>query len=417
MSSDFLVKSWLTCIFTLSFLYSLAATDESVVASTVLVVMQVTLSICGFLMFILLKPSAPGGGVYQRLDRQYLFLLVLSFFFFTIILIQAFFHQSSGMPNLIAYLLNALTFSYFLAGYLCRSDRLCLYLSRLLICYAVIFFCTQVINFFVDSLFGLKLYSKDNYSVYSGFKAVAGIFEHPSHLGIFYAYCFVLSLSLRVESKIYYYVGSFVSLVGAFLTQGRGGLLAITLVLGLMYLKKMGQKHTYMTYLGAVLGLCCLVFVATYFYSYLTSYFRLDQGSSGRLGGWAFAFSLISESPYIGHGYGSPAELTERWTLLLRSDYGSQIEGAGFHNSFINLAVEYGLPATLTFLVLTAGSLIFGVAGNNRSSWNVLYLTVVSLISMLFVGALPGGARLQTMLLTTFLGMAWMSKSTKEERL
>jgi O-antigen ligase len=79
----------------------------------------------------------------------------------------------------------------------------------------------------------------------------------------------------------------------------------------------------------------------------------IDVGGGGRFAGWEVALKLIDERPLLGHGLGSFASAFDR----LR-DERFMLGYSKAHNTYLELAVELGLPAAL-LLCLSVLILLF----------------------------------------------------------
>ncbi len=77
---------------------------------------------------------------------------------------------------------------------------------------------------------------------------------------------------------------------------------------------------------------------------------------SGRDEVWAIALDLIPNHPLLGHGLGMSKTLIEENAMMLRVH-----QGAHFHNSYLTILVEAGIPALVGFLHVVMSGLSRGL--------------------------------------------------------
>ncbi len=139
----------------------------------------------------------------------------------------------------------------------------------------------------------------------------------------------------------------------------------------------------------------------------VASYLRMERGLSGRDVAWQYAFSLIEEQPWTGHGFGSSGELSAAGRKLLRT---SGYSGAGttFHNTFITKAVEEGLIVVFFYALLYVVPLIriCKATPYPREQQLVRSVLVLTLTASLFRDYNIGGVRSTSMMVAVFLGLA-----------
>jgi len=134
----------------------------------------------------------------------------------------------------------------------------------------------------------------------------------------------------------------------------------------------------------------------------LGTYLRLNKGSSNRDIIWAFAADLIIKEPWA--GYGVDAQKQVKWEYGGTEMY-KYAGDAGFHNAFIDVAIQYGLISALLYV------LIFYVPlnlVNNDLDKAVNAANIVFLISILFVTYNIGGVRIISSVGTIFIGYQYL---------
>ena len=132
---------------------------------------------------------------------------------------------------------------------------------------------------------------------------------------------------------------------------------------------------------------------------YLNSinFFRLKQGSNGRIQMITYALETTTDRPIVGYGYGMVGEILSKAGFLNSST----------HNSLADFAVGFGLPAVIIYIVYIAQSIFRGV--KNRKNIGVICAVICLSINMNTVSYVLGGVGIASMLYTILLGLCRVS--------
>lgn len=388
-------------------LYALKLSDVWQSLGDVLATFQVAISISASFVFVYNSgKSIPG----YSLSKPPFIIFIL--FYATILSIQFVGHGADHFAELIAYTINAFFYMVIIPSVYVADSAVLKLLCRWLARFSIVLCFFSIISLFSDSFLGIPFYVKDNYAQFSGFPAVAGIFEHPSHIAIFFSYGMIASAYMRGREKTHsklwtLAMGSCV--LGILLSQGRVGLISTAafalpyLLLTLRRLKGPAANTllAMMILLGTVIGIA-LLSEGTYILDFL----RVSQGSSGRLGAWEFAMNYFVQKPFLGYGAHAQSEITTANEAILRGLYGSQIHDAGFHNSFIDTMIQYGGFAVTELILIILIGAWNAVRDKHEDRWTIFSLVLVSFLSMSFVGMSFGGARIQSIVHSFTVGMA-----------
>lgn len=392
-------------LLTLSMAFSLKLADENITFGYFVALSYFGISAIIFLMFVFFYPNT-GVSKTRPLAPERFGIFLIMMYFFSMFAIQFIFHNAGDLLTLFAYAFNAFVLLFIMPRLFIMLDlSLQRFLSFYLLFCGLIFF-TQIWSLFFDSFFGLPTYSKDHYARFAGFPAVSGIFEHPSHASIVFSLGLISALYLIQKRAIRFGTLFFcLCLAGLFLSQGRVGLLGSVLVASYFLvfearLRSSPLKLGTFAFFIFICLFCIIIFSET-----IEAYLRISQGSSGRVGAWLFALEFGVLQPWVGFGFGSPAEITAANEVYLRQLYGSQISGVGFHNSFINDFIQFGF---LPPLMLLSIFLVSWVSCRNKAADVRIFLQsciLVCFVAVFFVGMSLGGVRIQSVFFTLLVGL------------
>ncbi|SHI17872.1 O-antigen ligase family protein [Clostridium intestinale] len=233
-----------------------------------------------------------------------------------------------------------------------------------------------------------------------------GLYVHENSLGLAAAIAIIVGIYLLVEFKnniIRAIIGIVLLLNGAalFYSKGRSGfilILALIIMIIFVYWKNISMRTVF------IISIIILITI-----SIINIKVSWDVFLSGRAQLWITAFESIKQNSIFGIGNSSMvSNLIE--LLPEMQKYGvvilSGIEAGGLHNIFIQIAVVYGLPSLIIFvLILTSVfvyivykldmlkgyyktkitilvSLCFGIVGVNFFESNLIF--IISFISLIF---------------------------------
>lgn len=399
----------------LSAVIGLAAFDTWGALGNGLLVVQILVSVLGLVLFL----STPR---LHHVSQRAFFVLAafLTLFFGGALFVEIVAHSGKGSLVILAYLVCGLFHSLVIPALLLDSERFRLRFFALVSVLCAFFAFSSIFSLFFDSLLGLPFYIKRNYEQYAGFPATAGLYEHPSHIAILLSYGVIISLYLFGQDRRFRWAAfAALCVLGIFLSQGRIGLifLAAFLLLGLgSVLKRISWRLLLAVRLGALIIVPLAVALALSYMDRILLFLRVSEGTSGRGGAWVFAASKIIEQPLLGYGQGFPPQLTAEFSWILRSFYGSSIDGVGFHNSFINLSLEFGIivTATFCFLLIYCSFRVFFVWRSLDQSL-LIWILFVSWLALSFVGMSIGGLRLHVVIFSVSLGFVAIGPSRSRE--
>jgi putative inorganic carbon (HCO3(-)) transporter len=171
-------------------------------------------------------------------------------------------------------------------------------------------------------------------TTYQGRIRALGIFNDPNDLAL--AMVMILPLSLRTlfqdrvfVSKVLNCVFIGIILYAVYLTNSRGGLLALIIMFSYFF----GKKSKKLV-LGGIIGISLLCIVVFLLSSRLTTVAIDDASAYGRVDAWYQGIQMLKGAPIFGVGYG------------LFTDYHYREA----HNSFISVAAELGFVGLFLFV-------------------------------------------------------------------
>jgi len=165
-----------------------------------------------------------------------------------------------------------------------------------------------------------------------------GQFYDPNDLAMLFAACFPMALYLSWETagkliKLFWWGAAGMLAYGVFLTNSRGGLLAIVATAGLWSTRRLGNVAT---------GIIAAIFLPSLFAATRLAALSADEESAaGRVDAWYTALQLFISRPFTGVGMGL---FTEHNTLTA-------------HNSWLLVLAEIGFVGYVAWFSLVAFSL------------------------------------------------------------
>lgn len=136
-----------------------------------------------------------------------------------------------------------------------------------------------------------------------------------------------------------------------------------------------------------------MIIISIYVYGYLDSvdFFRTYQGSNYRGEMWQWAAKMIMKSPFVGYGYASVGN------LLLEAGF----VNTSTHNSLLDFAFSYGIPATIVYFVILSKALYNGAKNGDRRLFLTMLFMLINSNTILYSF---GGVGLSSILFTILLG-------------
>lgn len=240
-------------------------------------------------------------------------------------------------------------------------------------------------------IIGLFIYIKGNFLNYSLiYGRAASIYYDPNFLAMVLAINLILELLNERKHNIFKYILFFLSFVLIILTGSRGTLIGLIISL-LSYIFIFSNYKLVKKTLISI-----LICIATYFLiNYLTSvdFFRIYQGSNGRIEMISYIYKLFKQSPIFGYGY---------------SNVGLYLVNAGFanvstHNSFVDFLFAFGLIPTILFVILIFQNFI--IAFKNKECPELVVSLVFIVFNMNTILYNFGGVGISSILFTLILGL------------
>jgi O-antigen ligase len=321
------------------------------------------------------------------------------------------FHGGAMMGTIIAYTIVAYA-TYLLVPICLMLDHrlLVAFVKMVAIASALLALPSMVGALGMESILGIPLRNKYSYSSFSGIIASGGVFEHPEghalQMAVGLMCCFY---ALRKSGNPLYGICLLLTFAGLIVSQGRGAIFGVVIAVVFCFLPELFRRSR-PVFLGSLA--LCLVFPFLIWPQIgkipgVSEYLRIERGLSGRDVAWQYAFSLVEEKPWTGHGFETSRELSAQGRKLLRK---SGYSGAGttFHNTFITKAVELGMIALVSYTLLYLVPLIricipTNYALEQQLVRNILLLT---LTASLFRDYNIGGVRSTSMMVAVFWGLA-----------
>lgn len=262
----------------------------------------------------------------------------------------------------------------------------------------------------VDSFFGLPMNNKEGYAHLSGIIASSGIYDFPGTMGPQFAMSLVAGLWLRSRNprgSSLFFVGIMLIMMGLIVTQARGAFLGLAIAWGLWVaarrFKIRGIAIAVMAVFGVLLPLFALDLLAMI--PGVNQFLRVERGLAGREGGWVFALQQIAQNPWTGYGFNATSALTELYAAQLR-EMNFRAAGASVHNTYLTIAINYGLPAAISLLAIYMVALLRAAryAHISAEARFVIALIVVTMASGFYKDINIGGLRSISVIGTILLG-------------
>ena len=179
----------------------------------------------------------------------------------------------------------------------------------------------------------------------------------------------------NLKPQLFFLVVSFVTIATALLfSKSRGALLA-TVIGVAAYAAMLGLRRQFRTRtaIGAALGavVACAVLVSFSGSATLSRFADLATEGSGRDAVFALTTRAIGEHPFLGTGLGS-----FRGVFQIHRDEAFNVLHPAYqqaHSSYLEMALEAGLPAFALVLVLVAGPAAFAMRGVLKRRRNLAY--------------------------------------------
>lgn len=146
------------------------------------------------------------------------------------------------------------------------------------------------------------------------------------------------------------------------LTVSRGGFLSAVVAAGAFGVMLLGVAKVRWRVLAPILAVMLLAAWAIVAFSGQATLKRLDQTEetlAGRTEIWALSRQMIDERPLLGHGYGN---YFQTWFLHRDESFGPLLVDKA-HNTFLEHAVELGVPMTAVLYLGPLGLLAYCVRG------------------------------------------------------
>ena len=384
---------------TLSLIYSLTITKEyKALAYTIIGV-----SFCSVFFFLLLEllyKSRQGNQYYVSLNLKILW----SFYFVGMFLVQVTLYPNKYLLEIFLYLFFSFYIIFSLAPLFFNEEKFNELVKFLILMGTVLVF-FQLLGFFTEDIFGIKLYRKDNNANFSGFAAHSGIYEHPNHLSIFLVVSILCAVwYVKKHNSNLYLIPLAILFLGLFITQSRTGILCLASVV-ILNIPKFFFKRAGTVLLSLVI-FSILILLFSLNIEYFERYLRLSTSSAGRLGAWAFALENMEGFWLYGHGSNSPKEFTTGNEHILRQHYNSKISGAGFHNSYLNILFQYGIFPFISLILIIITALRNSFRSRIRNKQLIFDLLIVMFVGSFLTDMSIGGLRLHTTLLALIIGMS-----------
>ena len=245
------------------------------------------------------------------------------------------------------------------------------------------------------SIISIIIYLRGSFLAYKLFyNRSSSIFFDPN----FFAVLAAAPIFINIESNKKWIISS-ISLFGVFTAGSRGTLISVICTLVLYYTLFFKTKPI-RKMLIVIVVLCVLICSISYLL--VIDFFRISQGSNGRIEMLKYAIELIHNKPILGYGYATIEN------MLNEADF----TNSSTHNSIADFTISFGLIATILYLYIIIKSIYSGIKNNN--SWNIVTYAILLIINMNTIVYSFGGLGITSMLFTMFLGLAAYRKEEKK---
>lgn len=216
------------------------------------------------------------------------------------------------------------------------------------------------------------------------------IITHSIMVAVFAFFCALqINKTTEIQGKIFWWILLFVSLHNLyFVAMGRTGQLLGLLMVLLYCFQHLNTRNS----LILIASLIIFVFL---FINYSEIGFRISEGFTNvlnynfdnpetetsmgkRLTFWKHSFTLIGESPWIGHGTGSFE------TEFKRVAAANQYVTKNPHSEFLSLTVQMGIPGLLLFLGFLVSQYWLSLKLDDDGKWLAQALLLTIAITSLF---------------------------------
>lgn len=251
----------------------------------------------------------------------------------------------------------------------------------------------KLIIFFVEivSVFGILLYFKNGLlGYYLEGKRSGSIYFDPNFFSVVSAIALMLSMSIDFNkvTKIIIFIISILSII---VSGSRGTMLS--LLICLLYFIFMNNKKNILKKIFIFI-FSAIFFIGVIYFLSKFGFWRMHQGTNGRVEMLIYAFNKIKESPLVGFGFDSV-------TFLLKKD---GFVNTNTHNSLVDNLLRYGVPCTIVYIFIIVKSAWNGFFVQRKQWLNLLMIFL--LVNMNTILYSFGGVGFVSMLLTFTLGRA-----------
>ncbi len=216
------------------------------------------------------------------------------------------------------------------------------------------------------------------------------IITHSIMVAFFAFYCALqINKATETQSRIFWWILLFVSIHNLyFVAMGRTGQLLGLLMVLLYCFQHLNTRNS----LILIASLTIFLFL---FINYSEIGFRISEGFTNvldynfdnpetetsmgkRLTFWKHSFTIIGESPWIGHGTGSFE------TEFKRIAAANQYVTKNPHSEFLSLSVQMGIPGLLLFIGFLVSQYRLSLKLDNDSKWLAQALLLTITITSIF---------------------------------
>lgn len=237
---------------------------------------------------------------------------------------------------------------------------------------------------------GLLIYFKKNIFGYSLiYGRVASIYYDANFLAMVLAINTIFIIFNNKMLKMYKLFFVPLSIFVIVLTGSRGTLLGllISIIIYLFFFSKLKLEKK-------IIFISFFLLAAYIFVDYLNSldFFRLYQGSNGRVEMIKYAIEMIKKSPIIGYGYSNIS------TYLTNSGF----QNVSTHNSFVDFFFSFGVLPTFLFIIVIINSVVNAL--KSKKNPEMITALIFMLFNMNTILYNFGGVGISSLLFTVVLG-------------
>ena len=247
-----------------------------------------------------------------------------------------------------------------------------------------------------------------------------GITMQSNQMGSYYAnyFCFLLGIFFIYGKgflkKLFFGIGAFGILVGLFITQSRGAVLALAGSILVFFLLK--NKKSFILIVGIIVFLTLNIQYLPRGISERFQHTVVNQSDGLTSGGeyeasaqtrillWKGAMRMIIDHPILGVGYGMFN------TYSYQYSHGSEIDASAVmnrdpHNGYLKIATEMGIPTFVVFIYLLFTMFKISIKGFIESPtlfWKIMSIAGACEITSLVISNMFG-SRFISMVLTGYI--------------